>query len=187
MDNTIPLLITPFAILSISLALGATNVVVNNVTSTDEGTPGPLKRLIKSKSPIRFTARTIKRRLMTRKLRRKRLRKNQPRRRPLRNRQQPKLRPKRPKAIRRPMPIVVIKPPLTTRRIRVGRRQISPRQLTKVPLQIKEPQPLVGPPRTTIQIKRMIKIISLAIRPLGQPGRVPRIHKITTIPPRPNR
>lgn len=39
MDNRIPPLITPFAILSISLALGATNVVVNNVTSTNEGTP----------------------------------------------------------------------------------------------------------------------------------------------------
>ncbi|MDM7515801.1 hypothetical protein QUF07_03645 [Lentilactobacillus sp. TOM.63] len=39
MDNRIPPLITPFAILSISLALGATNVVVNKVTSTNEGTP----------------------------------------------------------------------------------------------------------------------------------------------------
>ncbi|GAY73372.1 hypothetical protein [Lentilactobacillus kosonis] len=39
MDNRIPPLLTPFAILSISLALGATNVVVNKVTATNEGTP----------------------------------------------------------------------------------------------------------------------------------------------------
>lgn len=39
MDNRIPPLVTPFAILSISLALGATNIVANKVTSTNEGTP----------------------------------------------------------------------------------------------------------------------------------------------------
>lgn len=39
MDNRIPPLVTPFAILSICLALGATNVVANKVTGTSEGTP----------------------------------------------------------------------------------------------------------------------------------------------------
>lgn len=39
MDKRIPPLVTPFAVLSIALAIGTTNVVVNQVSGTNEGKP----------------------------------------------------------------------------------------------------------------------------------------------------
>lgn len=168
MDNRIPPLITPFAILSISLALGATNVVVNNVTSTNEGTPRTTQTTHQKKisDSIYGKKNKDKDKDSDAKDKAEKAKEESEKKRRLKNHLQPKLRLKKLRVKRTPIHLVTRQPttiPMTTpTRIRI---QTSPLQMAGQP--IREPRPTKGQRLVVAPIILMVTRIPIQIpRPI---------------------